>query len=116
MNVMPIRYARDVDAAIRFYAALGLRVDIRSRSKHWAELASAGAGMMAIHIAGADDAGDCELAFEAQEPLEKVVARLTEAGFAPQPIVDENYGRSVRVQDPDQVWVQVNEHDRELYT
>jgi len=30
--------------------------------------------------------------------------------------VDENYGRSVRVRDPDGVWVQVNENDRDLYT
>src|SRR5690242_15701374 len=102
MKVMPIRYAKDVDAAIRFYEALGLRVNTQSRSRQWAELATGSDGMMAIHIAGTDDAGDCELAFESQEPLEKVVARLTAAGFAPQPIVDENYGRSVRVQDPDQ--------------
>jgi hypothetical protein len=30
--------------------------------------------------------------------------------------VDENFGRSLRVADPDGVLVQINEHDRELYT
>jgi catechol 2,3-dioxygenase-like lactoylglutathione lyase family enzyme len=115
MKVMPIRYSADVDAAIRFYQALGLRVDAESRSRQWAEL-SASAGMVAIHIAGPAEAGQSELAFATDEPLEKVVARLTEAGFTPQAIVDEGFGRSVRVQDPDAAWVQINEHDRELYT
>jgi catechol 2,3-dioxygenase-like lactoylglutathione lyase family enzyme len=115
MKVMPIRYTADVDAAIRFYEALGLRVGSASRSRQWAEL-SASAGTMAIHAAEGQDVGACELAFETEEPLEKVVTRLTGAGFAPRSIVDENFGRSVRVPDPDGVWVQINEHDRELYT
>jgi hypothetical protein len=38
------------------------------------------------------------------------------AGFAPGVIVDENFGRSLRVVDPDGVAVQVNEHDSALYT
>ena len=115
MKVMPIRYSADVDASIRFYEALGLKVSTESRSKQWAELSSASNGVVALHIAQPGEAGACELSFETQEPLEKVVTRLTEAGFAPDQIVDENFGRSVRVQDPDAVWVQINEHDRELY-
>jgi catechol 2,3-dioxygenase-like lactoylglutathione lyase family enzyme len=115
MKVMPIRYTADVDAALRFYEALGLRAGSESRSRQWAEL-SANAGMLALHLVEGDGVGECELAFESEEPLEKVVARLAEAGFAPQSIVDEGFGRSVRVQDPDRAWVQINEHDRELYT
>jgi catechol 2,3-dioxygenase-like lactoylglutathione lyase family enzyme len=115
MRVMPIRYARDVEAAVRFYQALGLDLQAVSRPGAWAELAGRG-GVLAVHTAGADDAGLCELAFETDEPLEAVVARLQSAGFACEAIVDENFGRSVRVTDPDGVWVQVNEHDRELYT
>ena len=30
--------------------------------------------------------------------------------------MDESFGRSLRVVDPDGMLVQVNEHDRELYT
>jgi catechol 2,3-dioxygenase-like lactoylglutathione lyase family enzyme len=115
MKVMPIRYTADVDAAVRFYEALGLSVGSASRSRQWAELPAA-AGTLALHLAEAGEAGECELAFEADEPLEKVVTRLAEAGFAPLGIVDENFGRSFRVRDADGVWVQVNEHDRELYT
>ena len=30
--------------------------------------------------------------------------------------MDESFGRSLRVRDPDGAWVQVNENDRTLYT
>lgn len=115
MRVMPIRYTTDVDAAIRFYRALGLDSGPVSRPGVWAEL-PATAGMLAIHKAGDEDTGRCELAFEADEPLTLVVQRLRDAGFEPEAIVDENFGQSVRVADPDGVWVQINANDRELYT
>ena len=115
MRVMPIRYSTDVDAAVRFYRALGLDAGPTSRPGVWVEMPAA-AGLLAIHKAGADEAGACELAFEADEPLTDVVARLRDAGFAPRAIVDENFGRSVRVLDPDGAWVQINSYDRDLYT
>jgi catechol 2,3-dioxygenase-like lactoylglutathione lyase family enzyme len=114
MRVLPIRYCADVEASTRFYRALGLDVGAATRTGGWVELPAA-AGTLALHKAAAD-AGECELAFEADEPLEAVVARLTAAGYAPEPIVDEAYGRSLRVVDPDGVPVQVNENDRSLYT
>lgn len=115
MRVMPIRYSSDVDAAMRFYHALGLDVGPMSRPGAWAELPAA-SGMLAIHKGDPSEAGTCELAFEADEPLDDVVTRLRDAGFEPAPIVDENFGRSVRVRDPDGVWVQINAYDRDLYT
>lgn len=115
MRVMPIRYSADVDAAVRFYRALGLDLGPMSRPGAWVEL-PASAGMLAIHKIDGDAAGTCELAFEADEPLDDVVIRLQRAGFEPEPIVDENYGQSMRVRDPDGVWVQVNTNDRDLYT
>jgi len=63
-----------------------------------------------------DEPGSIELSFEASEPLEKISERLTAAGFATEPIVDEAFGRSLGATDPDGVRIQVNEHDRELYT
>ncbi|MGI8723646.1 MAG: VOC family protein [Geodermatophilaceae bacterium] len=72
--------------------------------------------MLAIHEAGGTPVGTCELAFEADEPLEAITSRLRSAGYEPEPIVDENFGHSVRVCDPDGIWVQINAHDRELYT
>jgi hypothetical protein len=128
MKVMPIRYSADVEASVRFYAALGLEAGVSdtpprgpqahravSRPRVWVEM-PATAGVLAIHHAPADEAGVCELAFESEEPLEAVVTRLRAAGFDPDAIADENFGRSLRIKDPDGVWVQVNEHDHELYS
>jgi catechol 2,3-dioxygenase-like lactoylglutathione lyase family enzyme len=113
MRVLPIRYCADVEASTRFYRALGLDVGSANRTGGWVEL-PATAGALALHKA--PGAGECELAFEADEPLEAVAARLTAAGYGPEPILDEAYGRSLRVTDPDGVPVQVNENDRTLYT
>ena len=115
MNVMPIRYSADVAAATRFYEVLGLRVCARSRPGGWVEL-PAPEGTLAIHRADSDEAGRCELAFDTTEPLEDVAARRREAGYSPGPVLDENHGHSLRVRDPDGVWVQINRRDRELYT
>jgi catechol 2,3-dioxygenase-like lactoylglutathione lyase family enzyme len=118
MKVMPIRYVADVATATRFYMALGLVPGDSSRSGNWTELNGSG-GMLALHTARTaeqDIPGRVELAFETQEPLEALAERLKAAGFEPEAIVDENFGRSLHVVDPDGVLVQVNEHDRELYT
>lgn len=114
MRLSPIRYSPDVEALVRFYTALGLAETAASRPGTWVELAAPG-GMLAIHY-DANQTGRCELAFETDEPLEVVVSRLVAAGFTPGPILDENFGRSLRVPDPDGVPVQINEHDRSLYT
>jgi catechol 2,3-dioxygenase-like lactoylglutathione lyase family enzyme len=113
MRVLPIRYCLD-EASTRFYRALGLELGAATRPGSWVELPAA-AGILALHRSS-EDAGDCELAFEADEPLEAVAARLADAGFPAEPILDESYGRSLRVRDPDGVYVQVNENDRSLYT
>ena len=115
MRVLPIRYCADMAASTRFYRALGLELGAATRPGSWVELPAA-AGMLALHRADGPDAGRCELAFEADEPLEAVADRLRSAGFGPEPIVDESFGRSLRVRDPDGAWVQVNENDRTLYT
>ncbi|MGW5050393.1 VOC family protein [Actinokineospora sp. NPDC004072] len=115
MRVLPIRYTADVEAMTRFYRALGLHLGSVSRPGGWVELPADG-GLLALHRAPAAEAGRCELAFEADEPLDEVAARLREAGFEPGPVIDENHGYSLRVQDPDGVWVQINQYDRQLYT
>jgi len=114
VRLVPIRYCADVAAAVRFYEVLGLDRSSASRPGSWVELTPASA-LLAVHK-DVERSGDCELAVEAEEPLEAVAARLVAAGYAPEPIVDENFGRSMRVADPDGAWVQVNEFERELYT
>lgn len=120
MTPMPIRYVRDVAAAARFYQALGLRPGYRQPAPRrgptqWVELRG-GEGTLALHQAGpAGEGPPVELAFEAGEPLEPVVARLRAAGFEPATaIVDESFGRSFTVHDPEGLLIQVNEHDRDL--
>jgi hypothetical protein len=113
MRVLPIRYSPDVEAMTRFYAVLGLSVGPVSRPGGWVEL-PAGGGTLAVHRG--DDVGRCELAFETDELLEDVAERLREAGYEPGPVIDEGFGRSLRVPDPDGVWVQINAYDRDLYT
>lgn len=113
MRLLPIRYCADVAESTRFYRALGLDLGAATRPGSWVELPAT--GYLALHKA-TGVAGECELAFEADEPLEAVVARLAAAGYPAEPILDESFGRSVRVRDPDGIPVQVNENDRSLYT
>lgn len=115
MRLLPIRYARDVEATVAFYRALGLDRGAQTRPGSWVELPAA-SGALAVHKAAVEESGATELAFEATEPLEGVHNRLEAGGYGPGPILDEAFGRSFRVQDPDGAWVQVNELDRDLYT
>jgi catechol 2,3-dioxygenase-like lactoylglutathione lyase family enzyme len=118
---MPIRYVRDMDAARRFYQALGLTVEFTSRAPRrgpskWVELRGEPGGLALHHLSDEQAPPAVGLSFEAQEPLEDVVARLTAAGYEPHTaIVDEAYGRSFTVRDPEGLLIQVNEHDRELH-
>lgn len=143
MRPMPIRYVRDLAVVQPFYEALGLRVAFAGRASRrgrtrWVELVGPSGAAMALHAADDPDAladngamtaelpgrghgtsqGEppVELAFEAEEPLEEVVGRLRAAGFEPATaIVDEAFGRSFRVRDPEGLELQINEHDRDLH-
>jgi hypothetical protein len=120
MRIRPIHFVADVAAAQRFYLALGLTSDVRSRSGHWIELLAAG-GELGLHDAAiaADGQGrsGVMLNFVADEPLEAVEERLRAAGFPPEgTIVDQEWGRSLLVRAPDGMIVQIDEQDRELYT
>jgi hypothetical protein len=120
MKVRPIHFVPDLSEAVRFYQALGLESDVRSRSGHWIELTAAG-GELGLHDAAiaADGEGREGLAlnFVADEPLEAVEQRLREAGFPPNgTIVDHEWGRALHVSGPGGTVVQIDERDRELYT
>ena len=115
MKLVPIRYVKDVDTTVEFYRALGLDIGSATRSGRWVEL-PAPSGMLAVHRADGAEIGRCELAFESDEPLGDVAARITAAGFEVGPVIDENFGQSLRMCDPDGVWVQINRLDRDLYT
>ncbi|HWH12102.1 MAG TPA: VOC family protein [Solirubrobacteraceae bacterium] len=120
MRVRPIHFVPDVDAAVRFYEAVGLETDVRSRSRHWVELAASGGGLGLHDVAlAADGVGRSGLGLNlvTDEPLEAVEDRLRLAGFPPDgTIVDHEWGRSLYVAAPDGTVVQIDEPDRELYT
>jgi catechol 2,3-dioxygenase-like lactoylglutathione lyase family enzyme len=118
MKVMPIRYVADISAAAKFYTALGLVGGDDSRSGNWLELNGSGGllGLHSVRTSAQDRPGSVELSFEADEPLEKITERLVLAGFDAGTILDENFGRSLQLVDPDGMPVQINENDRALYT
>jgi catechol 2,3-dioxygenase-like lactoylglutathione lyase family enzyme len=120
MKVRPIHFVTDLEEALRFYAALGIEPDARSRSGHWIELPMQG-GELALHdvALAADGAGreGVALNFIAEEPLAEIERRLRAAGFAPEgTIVDQEWGQCLIVRAPDGMTVQIDEPDRELYT
>lgn len=120
MRVRPIHFVADMSAALRFYEALGLETEVRSRPGRWIELTAAG-GELALHDgpSAGDGAGreGFTLGFVADEPLEAVERRLRDAGFPPDGrIVDQEWGRSLFVRGPDGRALQIDEQDRELYS
>jgi len=119
MVVMPIVYVTDIQASVSFYGALGFTERRRSRSDNWVELTGE-AGMLALHRSTGEARptnGRVELSLATTEPLEHVREALVNAGVTSAgPVMDEAFGRSLIVTDPDGLEIQINEHDHELYT
>ena len=120
MKVRVIHFVRDIEAAERFYAALGLRPQVRARTGIWIELTAAG-GELDLHDAASAADGEGRdgytIGFVADEPLEVVEQRLRDAGFPPDgTIIDQEWGRSLLAHAPDGTLVQIDEQDPELYS
>jgi catechol 2,3-dioxygenase-like lactoylglutathione lyase family enzyme len=120
VRVRPIHFVPDVERALCFYGALGLRPELRDRSGRWVEL-HASAGELALHHGpSADDGAGREgvlFTLVADEPLEAVAQRLHAAGFPPEgEPVDEPWGRSLFVRAPDGTLVQIDAQEPDLYT
>jgi catechol 2,3-dioxygenase-like lactoylglutathione lyase family enzyme len=118
MRVRPVRFTDDVAAMRRFLEALGLQPRIAADGGGWVDFTSKESGGAALHEAASATsgypAGETSLAFESAE-LEAVRDRLHAAGFADANIVDEAYGRTLFVTDPDGVRVAVDEVQEDLY-
>ncbi len=114
LTVLPIRYVADVDASRAFYEGLGLHFEIEASFKVWAQL-SGDAGAVGVHDAAASKGrkpGTVELGFVTDEKLEDVAARLDAKGYRYK-IHDEDFGRSIRLTDPDGVELQIQELDHD---
>ncbi|MCC3328166.1 VOC family protein [Nocardia abscessus] len=115
LTVLPIRYVADVEACRKFYAGLGLALDPHASLDVWAQL-SGDAGAVGIHdfrVSKGRPAGSVELGFATDEKLEVVADRLRARGYDYE-IHDEDFGRSLRVVDPDGVTLQIQEIDMEV--
>ncbi|MGO1236432.1 MAG: VOC family protein [Microbacterium gubbeenense] len=109
-SVQPIWFAPDVDEARRVLETIGLRAIIASDRGGWIEFASA-AGRVGLHYADEPAVG---LSF-VSEDIDALAARLRKAGYAAA-VVDEAFGRTVRLADPDggtEIWI--NESQRDLH-
>jgi hypothetical protein len=119
LALMPVVYVRQIAFVLPFYHALGFHFAAGDRAGEWVEL-RLGSAILMLHRSehpSSEAPRSIELSFVSAEPLEEVLARLTEAGFpTDQPIIDESFGRYVQVQAPDGLVLQINEHDRALYT
>ncbi|WOF23007.1 hypothetical protein N8K70_16675 [Microbacterium betulae] len=104
LAVLPIWFQPDLDEPHRILEALGLRPRIVSDRGGWVELVAGGGGLVALHHGDEPLIG---LSFLAPGDLDALAARLRDAGFDPA-VIDESYGRTVRVPDPDrgdEVWI-----------
>lgn len=110
LTVLPIRYVADVEASRRFYAGLGLRFDAVESLDVFAMLRG-DAGGVGVHEAAASKGrapGTVELGFTTDERLEDIAARLAADGYQPE-LFEENFGRSLRITDPDGVTLQIQQ-------
>ena len=117
IRLAPVYYTADMSRAGDFLAALGFAVESEHRKGGWAELAAPSA-LLCLHATPSDNGmtgGQTELSFESDDDPDAVAARLVEAGFADAAVLDENFGRIVRVTGPDGAAVQINFSDRSLY-
>lgn len=110
MKILAIRFVSAPAAARPFYAALGLELPEGGEDAHWQEL-NADGGIFALHgiCEGDGEKPPFKLCLKSDEPLEQVQARLTEAGFDSGTITDEDFGRALRVRDPEGMEIQIDE-------
>ena len=105
VHLKPIVYVTDMAASTAWYEAL-LAGEPTMVSEHWTTFDCGGA-TLALHLTDEDlGPGGVELSLVAEAPLETAHARC--AGAAE--IIEQPFGRSFTVTDPDGTVIQVNEH------
>ncbi len=101
-------YVADFNRSVDFYTeTLGLKLSMRA-SDHWAEIDAGPGVMIGLHpvvpgkTAEAGTVGSMAIGFNVTEPLEDVMATLTERGVVfPAPIVEDEFVRFAYFADPD---------------
>jgi len=117
IRLAPVYFTSDLTRTGDFLAALGFGVEAEHRKGGWAELAAPSA-LLCLHAApGANGmgGGQTALSFESDEDPDVVAERLAAAGFPDAILLDENFGKILRVTGPDETPIQINFSDRSLY-
>ena len=110
MKLQPIVYTTDMDRAVAWYTAV-LDTAAAYTSDVWTAIAMGDATLGIHHVAERPDGSYLELSIVSPEPLESVIARLEAAGIdIAEGIIEQPFGRSFLLRDPDGAPVQVNEH------
>ena len=112
---LPIVYVTEMARSLAFYQALGAAV--KHQGSMWSELRF-GDTALALHLVDSvsHEGLSVALAMVAGRPLEAIIIALQKARIPlTQEIVDEAFGRSLTVHDPDGLPIQINEHDPALY-
>jgi len=112
MKLLPLVYVTDMDRSVAFYSKLLPASSIVTASPYWTEM-QVGTATLALHLSESVDhtSDGMGLGFDAATSLEDVVNLLATAGIKPSgEICAQPFGRSVTVEDPDGLIIQINEH------
>lgn len=114
LSVLPLWMTPDVDGARKVLGGIGARPRIIADAGTWADYSAKNGGLIAAHY---DEKVHVLMAFEYNGALETLQNRLAEAGINAA-IIDENYGRSLRLPNPDggEIWVNRKQLDLHGYT
>ncbi|MFT0847054.1 hypothetical protein VR010_04775 [Actinomycetaceae bacterium L2_0104] len=112
LAVAPLWYTPDVPGAQKVLEGLGGALDITSNSGTWADYRF-DSGRVAAHIG---ERVGAELSFYFDGDIEALRERVEAAGISAR-IIDEGYGRSLRIADPDapDEDIFINEQQSDLY-
>ncbi|GAA2174832.1 hypothetical protein GCM10009784_14780 [Arthrobacter parietis] len=107
LAVMPIWLATNVAAAAKVFSDIGARKRFSSEAGSRVDLTAKNGGLIAVHGA---DKGSTELAFEFSGDVEILQPRIPTATI----LIDENYGRSLRLPNPDGGEIRVKQRQEDL--
>lgn len=110
MKTQTIVYVSNMKRSVDFFEALGFE-RAGPVSDYWTPF-RAGSETLALHWAEEmpTGAGRVTLSLVADGKLEDVKRRLADADIDSTEIVDQPFGRSFNITDPDGLVIQVNEH------
>ncbi len=117
LRPQPMIHVESLAEALRFYEALGAKLQFGSRDGDWAMIEFSGAriGLLA-HPPGDGKRETVELQFVSDQPLEAVEQRMhaVDAAFIERGTADEAFGRMLKLRTPDGLLVKVIEVERDL--